>query len=135
MYIFFIRYSFQVQLCCDESLISSKTVWTSEKLELLSSYNSRGDEQGNSFKKQKKIKGPVLEQHALTSGAKISNKDNSQALLTYDSSYRMFYKNWTPISWIRNYTNTIHILRQTSELVNGAYMLSHFSHVTLCNPL
>ena len=47
----------------------------------------------------------------------------------------MFYKNWTPISWIRNYTNTIHILRQTSELVNGAYMLSHFSHVTLCNPL
>lgn len=76
MYIFFIKYSFQVQLCCDESLISSKTVWTSEKLELLSSYNSRGDEQGNSFKKQKKIKGPVLEQHALTSGAKISNKDN-----------------------------------------------------------
>ena len=77
----------------------------------------------------------MLEQHALTSGAKTNNKDKSQALLTYDSSYRMFYKNWTPISWIRNYTNTIHILRQTSELVNGACMLSHFSHVTLRPPI
>ena len=29
------------------------------------------------------MKGPVLEQHALTSEAKTSNKDKSQGLLTY----------------------------------------------------
>ena len=64
----------------DESLMSSKTVWTSEKLELLPSYSSRGDEQGNRLKKKKKFKGTAPEQRALTSAAKTSNRDNGQAV-------------------------------------------------------